>query len=314
MSTNIPFVFFGTPDFSVIILEELFRVGLVPTLVVTAPDAARGRGMEVLPSPVRVWAQKRGISTITPSSLKDTETQNALSATHADVFVIAAYGYILPKHILDIPPRGVLNIHPSLLPQYRGATPIQGALLAGETHTGVTVMLTDTDMDHGPIIAQRGVPITPVDDAATLTDALAHLGGTLAAEVLLKWVRGEITATPQEHTKATFTAPLTKSDGRIDWNTTIAQFLRTLRAYHTWPTFWCEIPSKKGTVRVRILSAHAVSAGASRPAGTLISYQNKPCVALADGWILLDTIRIAGKNDADSAALWSITTPDTMLL
>lgn len=314
MHTNIPFVFFGTPDFSVTILEELFRVGLTPALVVTARDAPRGRGMEVSPSPVRTWAEKRNIAVLTPTTLKDPATLNVLREVHADVFVIAAYGYILPREVLDIPLRGVLNVHPSLLPQFRGATPIQGALLAGVEETGVTVMLTDTEMDHGPIIAQRSITIAPNDDATTLTETLAHFGGMLVAETLPKWVRGELTATPQDHTRATFTAPLTKSDGRADWSVSTAQFLRTLRAYHAWPTVWCEIPTNKGSVRVRILSAHAVDAGALRPAGTLISFQNKPCVAFADGWIVLDTIRIAGKNDGDGTQLWNIVSPDTTLL
>lgn len=314
MKHDIPFVFFGTPEFAVIVLEELYRVGLLPRLVVTAPDAPKGRGMETQPSPVKVWAEKRNIPVMTPPSLSDAATLEALKNVQAQLFVIAAYGYILSQRILDIPPRGVLNVHPSLLPKYRGATPIQGALLAGEKETGVTIMRTDAELDHGPIIAQRAYTIDPADDSATLTDALAHLGGMLAAETIPAWVDGAITDRAQDHSQATITRPLAKSDGHLDWSLTAQALLRCIRAYQSWPTSWCTIPTASGAVRVRILNAHAVDAGALRAEGTLISFLGKPCVACADGWIMLDRIRIAGKRDADGIALWSIAKEGTVLL
>ncbi len=312
MKANISFVFFGTPEFSVIVLSELENAGLIPALIVTAPDAPKGRGMTVLPSPVCEWARARNVRTITPVSLKDPETIDALVRTGADVFIIAAYGYIFPEIILSIPSKGVLNVHPSLLPKYRGATPIQGALLAGETETGVTIMLTDKELDHGPILAQTTVHIGGAD-ATTVTPALAHAGGILAARVLPEWISGYITPTPQRHEHATFTKLLKKNDGKLSWNITVEEALRRIRAFQLWPTTWFEIPSKTGSVRVRILQARRLDSLKLKPPGTLSSIQNTPCIALRDGWLQLDRIRIAGKGDADGAAIWKHVTPETIL-
>jgi methionyl-tRNA formyltransferase len=149
------FVFFGTPEFSAIILDELEREGYLPTLIVSAPDKPRGRGLVMTPSEVKAWGIAHNIPVITPPTLKDDSVADKLRDTGCDLFIVAAYGKIIPRRVLGIPAHGVLNVHPSLLPKFRGASPIESAILSDEPHTGVTIMLLDEEMDHGPIIAQR---------------------------------------------------------------------------------------------------------------------------------------------------------------
>ncbi len=201
----ISFAFFGTDDFSIGVLEELKKAGLLPALVVTMPDAPRGRGLETLPSPVSIWAQKNNV----PISFD----YSALTADYT-LFVVASYGKIIPKRILDIPKHGALNVHPSLLPKYRGPSPIESQILADEKDIGVTIMQMDEKMDHGPIVASYSAP--DVDrlqtSGAVLRSILAREGGKLLAEVMPKWAAGEIHAVPQDESKATYTRKFTKED------------------------------------------------------------------------------------------------------
>lgn len=248
-------LFFGTPHIAVTILDELKQAGIIPDLIVTAPDKPAGRKLILTPPPAKVWAENECIATFQPEKL-DAEAVDAIKSEGSwDLFVVAAYGKLIPQTILDIPTHGTLNVHPSLLPKLRGASPIQSAILT-EEKTGVTIMLLDADMDHGPIVAQKEVPVTPWPPRADkLEDMLAHEGGALLAEVIPQWVGGTIKAREQDHTQATFTQKITKEDGLVDLDGDPLQNFRKIQAFRVWPRtyFFAEKNGKK--VRVIITDA-----------------------------------------------------------
>ncbi len=211
------FCFFGSDDFSAAVLDEIKKAGLLPALVVTQPNRPKGRGLRLAPPPVKLWAQENGIQCLQPEKL-DSGLHSTLNAKRSTLFVVVSYGVILPKHILDIPKHGTLNVHPSLLPKYRGATPIEGQILNDEKDIGVTVMLMDAELDHGPILAQKKLAEVKSRFANHLQSVLAVEGGKLLAEVMPKWVEGKIQAVPQDHDKATYTKKFAKADGEVDLN------------------------------------------------------------------------------------------------
>jgi len=203
------FVFFGTDDFSVTVLDELKRAVFLPSLIITAPDRPQGRGLKILPSQAKLWAQENHIPVASDYSLLTTDYQ---------LFIVASYGKIIPKEILTLPEKGALNVHPSLLPKYRGASPIESQILENEKEVGVTIMKMDEKMDRGPLLAQRKYSIFnfQFSKASELRRILAHEGGKLLAEVMPKWVAGEIKAVPQDETNVTYTKKFVKADGLID--------------------------------------------------------------------------------------------------
>lgn len=264
------YIFFGTPEFAVIILKALMDAGYTPTLVVAAPDKPKGRGRALAPPPVKTLAEQYGIPIIQPATLKDAETTQTIAALEPDLFIVAAYGAIIPKILLDIPKKGGLNIHPSLLPKYRGPSPVQAAILHGDETTGVTIILMDEKMDHGPILAQR--ELTPniqcfsptlnvgrCPTAEELSVKLANLGAQLLIETIPKWLAAKIVPQPQDHHKTTYTKLITKEDGRIDWRKSAEEIERMVRAYTPWPSAWTIMSNTKGLtkkqVRVKILRA-----------------------------------------------------------
>jgi methionyl-tRNA formyltransferase len=237
---DIRFVFFGTPQFSVFVLEELEQRGFIPSIVVTAPDKPRGRGLDISPSPVKLWAQKRNIPVLEPQKLDEDFISSLTSALSNkkqwDVLIVAAYGFIIPKEVLDLPKKGSVNIHPSLLPRYRGAAPVQTQILEDDEETGVTIMLMDEKMDHGSILAQEIVPApTWPPRASLLEELLARRGGALLAEILPDWVDGNIDPQEQEHEYATFTKKIKKEDGLIDLSENPKKNLLKIRAFDQWP-------------------------------------------------------------------------------
>jgi len=255
LSTAKPrFIFFGTPEFSVVILDELSDAGHLPALIVTAPDRPRGRGMLMSPTPVRAWGEKHDIPVVTPLRIRaNPEFLAKLRSLEPDCFIIAAYGKIIPQDILDIPKHGTLNVHPSLLPKFRGPSPIESFLLSDEKTTGVSIMLLDAEMDHGPIVAIE----TLSEDAHTmradmLEPILAHKGGALLAKVLPEWVHSAITATPQNDSLATFTKKITKADGEINFETPGETNMRKLRAYAGWPGVYFFFTKNDKSIRIRI--------------------------------------------------------------
>ncbi len=231
---KINFVFFGTPHFAVHTLEELEKGGLLPSLIVTAPDRPAGRGMKLTPPPVKVWAQERNIPVLQPEAL-DGEFISKLKANSYQLFIVAAYGKIIPQEVLDIPKHGTLNVHPSLLPKYRGPSPLESAILAGDTETGVAIMEMDAQMDHGKIISNFQFPISNDDTKLSLGEKLFRKGGEMLVEIIPRLIAGEIEASPQDHQNATYTKKIKKEDGFIELNDDPELNWRKFRAYHPWP-------------------------------------------------------------------------------
>lgn len=233
------FIFFGTPELAVTILDELEAVGLLPIAVVTAPDRKQGRGMQLTPPPVKVWATKRTITVYQPDDVTDPTFLEQLASSTATVFVLAAYGKILPQALIDIPKHGIVNVHPSLLPLWRGPSPIEAQILSDNQTVGVSIMLIDHKMDHGPILAQTEIEIEDEDwppKGSELENILAVEGGKLLGHVLPLWVNGETQATEQDHESATYCTLIKKEDGLVDLVADDPRkiFLK-VRAYDRWP-------------------------------------------------------------------------------
>ncbi|OGC88573.1 methionyl-tRNA formyltransferase [Candidatus Adlerbacteria bacterium RIFOXYC1_FULL_48_26] len=219
MSNKPLFAFFGTPKFSVHVLDALESQGMLPALVITAPDRPQGRGLVLTPSPAKQWAMERGIDVLTPEKLKDEAFLEELQNTEWDVFLVAAYAKLIPKNILDMPRRGCLNVHPSLLPKFRGPSPAASAILADERATGVTIMQMAEKMDAGPIVAQARIELEEEawpPKGSEFETLLATEGGNLLAETIPHWVSGQIDAEPQDESAATFTRKFTDADSLID--------------------------------------------------------------------------------------------------
>ncbi len=248
----IKFAFFGTPPFAVGVLDELEKAGLLPALVVTAPDKPRGRKLVVTSPEVKMWAQKRNIPVLQPEKL---DPLFLLPYSLFDVFVVVAYGKIIPKEILALPKHGTLNVHPSLLPRLRGSSPIQSAILT-EEKTGVTIILLDEELDHGPIVAQKEYSSAHwPPKASELEFALAKLGGEMLAETLRKFVAGEIPPAEQDHASATYCKKIKKEDGLLDLGGDGVENFRKIQAFNVWPRahFFTELHGKK--IRVIVTDA-----------------------------------------------------------
>lgn len=231
---SIRFVFFGTSRFSVGVLDALKEHGFVPSLIVATPDEPQGRGLKLTPVPAKLWAGIHGIPVFQPAKLREESVAERLAMEHADIFIVASYGKIIPKTIFDMPMYKTLNVHPSLLPKLRGASPIQTAILT-ENETGVTIMQISEAMDEGPIVAQETVSIPEWPPRADLLEnLLAKHGGDLVARILPGWVTGDITAHEQDHSQATYTKKIEKADADITHDSAELA-LRKVRAYAAWP-------------------------------------------------------------------------------
>lgn len=244
-------VFMGTPEFAVPTLLELATRGHDIAAVYTrAAKPAGRRGLEPLPSPVEREARRLDLAVLTPASLKTAEAQATFAAHRADVAVVVAYGLILPKPILDAPPLGCLNLHASLLPRWRGAAPINRAIMAGDTETGVTIMKMDEGLDTGPVAMAERVPIPPDITAGQLHDALARIGADLMARALAALERGTLQFTAQPAEGATYAAKIDKAETRIDWSKPWKTVHDHIRGLSPFPGAWCELP---GIGRLKLL-------------------------------------------------------------
>ena len=288
-------LFLGTPDFAAIPLEALARDSRYELVgVVTQPDRPAGRSRALQPPPVKQAALRLGIPVLQPATLRDPAVVDQLAALRPDAGVVAAYGEILRKNVLELPPLGYLNIHPSLLPRYRGPTPVHAAILNGDTETGVTVMLLDAKMDSGPILAQRRVPLAPDARNGPLTEALFTLGSELLVAALAEYAAGKLAPTPQDDSQASYCKMLQKSDGLIDWSESAARIERMTRAYDPWPgaqTSWRGQPLK-------IIAARAQPAwSGAEPPGTLLPRLDSLWVATGAGALELLVVQPAGKRE-----------------
>lgn len=240
---DINIVYFGTPQFSVPSLYYLKKTGYNIVTIVTQPDKPQGRGHKLSPSPVKVYAIEKGIKHLTPDKL-DNDFIKQLPDIKADLFIVVAYGNFLPQEIINLPKFGTLNIHPSLLPKYRGPSPIQWALLSGDKQTGNSLMLIDKEMDHGPLIIQSKVGIDAHDNTETLSQKLSLDAGQLLIDTLPSYIIGKIKTKEQDHGLATFSKLITKQDGIIDWQDTAQNILNKIRAYNPWPVVQVEWNNK----------------------------------------------------------------------
>ena len=255
------YIFFGTSEFAAIIISRLIATGMAPLAVVTQPDRPAGRGKKLQESPMKLVVKKHNIPLLQPEKIKDYRLQ--ITELKPDFCIIAAYGEIIPKEILKIPKYGFLNVHPSFLPKYRGPSPIQSSILNGDTETGLTIILLDEQVDHGPIIANDELGIMNYVTAPQLEQKLAMIGAELLVKTIPAWVAGKITPVPQDHVKATFTKMITKEDGHIEWKKSAEEIERHVRAMAPWPGSWTIWEHEKKEIRIHLRKV-LVHQGSSR--------------------------------------------------
>jgi methionyl-tRNA formyltransferase len=285
----------GTPEFSLPTLETLAEQYTVVG-VVTQPDRRAGRGRHLSPPPVKEMAEAEGIEVFQPKRLRgNIEAIEHIRAWSPDVIVVAAYGQIIPPDVLEIPPHGCVNIHPSLLPRWRGATPIQGAILAGDETTGVTIMLMDEGLDTGPILAQRETPIHAGETAGELEDRLSEVSAELLLDILPDYLAGKIAPRAQAEDEVTMTRRLRKSQAEIDWSRSALEMERHIRAYAPDPGAYTTWDGQ----RFKIFKAQVVSAKVESPdaaAGEVFIWQETPAVMTGKGALALLQVQLAGKR------------------
>jgi methionyl-tRNA formyltransferase len=285
-------IFMGTPDFAVPTLLELVAHGHEIAAVYTRVAKPAGRGMKLQPTPVEIEATRLGIPVLTPATLKTPEALEQFRAHNADAAVVVAYGMILPQAILDTPKLGCFNLHASLLPRWRGAAPINRAIMAGDTETGVMVMKMDIGLDTGDVAMAERLAISDAMTAADLHDALAPLGGDLMVRAMGALERGKLQLTPQSAAGVTYAAKIDKAEARIDWNKPARDVLRHIHGLSPFPGAWCELPIEGEPVRVKILRGEI--ADGSGAAGDLLD--DRLAVACQQGAFRILELQRAGKS------------------
>ena len=284
-------VFAGTPEFAQISLQALVESGRTPVAVLTQPDRPAGRGKKMTASPVKHYAQSRGIPVLQPNTLRDEVVVTELRALRPDVFIVAAYGLILPQNVLDIPTHGCLNVHASALPRWRGAAPIQAAILAGDETTGISLMAMTAGLDCGPVYHIDEVSIGDTETAGELHDRLAELGGRSLVEHLDAIVMGDMAATAQDDLLATYAPKIEKKDAALDWSSSAEELARRVRAYNPFPGAFCFA----GDMRIKVWRATAAS-GSDEPGQVLQCDRDGVIVACGVGLLQLDELQLPGKR------------------
>ena len=264
-------VFMGTPNFAAASLEALLRSEDSVVGIVTQPDRPKGRGQILTPSPVKLLAQRQQIPLLQPLKMKDPEFLQALAGWKPDLIAVTAFGRILPPAILSLPPLGCINVHGSLLPKYRGAGPIQWAIINGETETGITTMLMDEGMDTGAMLLQEAIPITPDDTAGTLSPRLAELGGRLLVETITRLKTGTLVPRHQDSSRATLAPVLKKEDGAIDWALPATALANRVRGLSPWPGAFTTVGGDRWT----IWRALAFPGLMTKPPGSVVAITNE---------------------------------------
>ena len=288
-------VFMGSPDFALSALRALHEKYPVVG-VVTQPDRAAGRGRELKPPPVKTLALELGIPVIQPEKLREPKTMEQLHIWSPDAIVVAAFGQILKQEVLDLPPFGCINVHASLLPRWRGAAPINAAILHGDEETGVTIMKMDTGLDTGPILSQRSVRIQPDETAGSLFETLSTLGADLLLDTLPKYFSGEIMPRPQPEEGAAYARMMKKQEGKLDFSHPAKELERRVRAFNPWPGAYFEWDGN-------LLKVHRASIGSGRKrVGERLVANNLPAVATSDGLLVLEEVQPAGKKPMSGKA------------
>jgi methionyl-tRNA formyltransferase len=293
VSDSLRIIFAGTPDFAARHLDALLSSGHHVVGVFTQPDRPAGRGKKLMPSPVKVLAEENGLPVFQPASLRPQENQQLVADLHADVMVVVAYGLILPKAVLDMPRLGCINVHGSLLPRWRGAAPIQRALWAGDTETGVTIMQMDVGLDTGDMLYKLVCPITDEDTSATLYDKLAGLGPAGLIETLAQLANGTAQPQVQDEAQVTYAEKLSKEEARVNWSLSAAQLERCIRAFNPWPMSWLEIDGQP----LKIWKASVIDTGTTAEPGTIVDATKQGIqVATGDGILNVESLQPAGKK------------------
>ena len=286
-------IFMGTPDFSVGILEEIIKAKHEVVLAVTQPDKPKGRGNTMQFPPVKEAALSHGIEVYQPKRIREAECIEYLRKYQADIFIVAAFGQILPKEILDMPKYGCVNVHASLLPKYRGAAPIQWAVINGEKVSGVTTMRMDVGVDTGDMIEQAEVPLDAEETGGSLFDKLAVEGATLCVHTMEEIKAGRATYTKQEEAKATHTSMIKKQLGKIDWTRSALEIERLIRGLNPWPSAYTSLNGKT----LKIWRASVAEGGDTKKAGTIVSLtKDEIGVQTGDGILILKEVQLEGKK------------------
>jgi methionyl-tRNA formyltransferase len=290
-------IFIGTPEYGAIILDKLIKGGYSPILVITALDKPIGRKQIITPPPVKVIAQEYKIPTLQPEKIENCKSE--IEDLKPDLTIVAAYSQIIPKDILAIPKFGFLNVHPSLLPRWRGPSPIQFTILNGDKKAGVTIIKIAEKVDAGPIVAQKEIALEGKETYIELHNNLGELGGNLLIKTIPKFLKGEIKPEFQEASGATYSKIIKKEDGKIDWNKSALDIERQIRAFSPWPgTFilW-------GDKRIKILKARVMEKinTVDYPIGkTLVAPQNELCVQTGKGFLIIEKLQMEGKKELSS--------------
>jgi methionyl-tRNA formyltransferase len=283
-------IFMGSPAFAEPTLRALNSAGYLIPLVLTQPDKPAGRGSRLTPPPVKVLAQQLGIEVFQPASLKTPEVEARLRSASPDVLVVAAYGKIIPASLLVLPKRGSLNVHASLLPRWRGASPVAAAILAGDSTTGVSIMEVVQQMDAGPVVARDELAIEPSDTTGTLESRLARCGATLLVDVLPRWYDGELVPQPQDEARASYCSLIRKEDGHLRRETGAAQAERMVRAYDPWPGAFVQYRGQ----RLGIWKARVEPLSGESDPGTLVAHNREPAIAFPDALLMLEEVQRQG--------------------
>lgn len=286
-------IYMGTPDFAVPCLDALIEAGIDVPLVVTRPDKPAGRGKHLQAPPVKERAEALGIPVFQPPTLKDEEALARLREVGADAMAVVAFGAILPKAVLEMTRLGAVNVHASLLPRYRGSSPINWAVVNGERESGVTTMFMGEGIDTGDILLQERIDLDPRETAATLHDRLAVLGGPLLVETLRRLERGDLTPTPQVEADALYIPKLTRDDGRLDWSLPAGELDRRIRGFTPWPGAFTFLDGHRLTVH----AAHPVARPPVQTAGRVEAVEGGAIVvACGDGCLAITELQPEGKR------------------
>ncbi|MCP5016044.1 MAG: methionyl-tRNA formyltransferase [Ketobacter sp.] len=300
MSAPLKVIFAGTPEFAAEVLQSILGSHHQVIACYTQPDRPAGRGRKLTPSPVKALAQEHNIPVYQPLNFKQTEDVEHLSALNADIMVVVAYGLILPKVVLDAPRLGCINVHASILPRWRGAAPIQRAIAAGDTESGVTIMQMDVGLDTGDMLLKARTPISPDDTGGSLHDRLARIGATSILEALDSLAAGTATAEPQDNNLATYAHKLSKEEGKLDWQRTAQELNDLVRAFNPWPVTHTQLDDNI----IRVWQASLADQGSSAEPGTLVAvHKDSLDVATGSGVLRLHELQLPGGKRLPVAAI-----------
>ena len=299
-------IFFGTQDWAAKLLEHLIKDGFFKIVgIVTQPDKPVGRKQEFSASPVKEVAVRHGINVLQPQKLTDKAFLSELKSLEPQIALVIAYGRILPQQILDTAPLGFINVHPSLLPLWRGPSPIQTAIAAGNTASGVTIMKIDEQMDHGPILVQAEIPLEKNETPQTFLSKVVDVSGRLFVKTLKDYVNGTIKPKEQDHKHASICKMLTREDGQIDWNETDKVIEQKIRAYQPWPGTWTSLRYNERTLRLKILRAQTSHVESVRAIGTLFSSDDRLLVGAKNSLLEITSLQPEGKAPMPAKAFLS---------